>query len=59
MTHHRRRYFTTGRRCEDCGRERPRTLIRFWATGMRYVVCAECIRAYRRVIVGYVPGDRP
>lgn len=60
MTRHRRRYYRSSRPCQDCGAtHKPVTLIRFWATGMRYIVCAECIRPYRKIIVGYVPGDRP
>lgn len=33
--------------CQDCGRHRRVTVIEFWATGMLYRVCGECIRAYR------------
>ena len=45
-----RRAYTTGR-CQDCGRERRTTVIRFWVNFMRYRVCADCIRAYRPVIL--------
>jgi hypothetical protein len=37
--------------CMDCGRVKRVTVIFFWATGMRYVVCAECIKPYRKVIL--------
>ena len=37
--------------CQDCGWERSTTIIVFWATGMQYRVCAECIRPYRGVIL--------
>jgi hypothetical protein len=49
----RRRYVPADRlrTCEDCGRHRPVTLIRFWSTGMEYVVCSECIEPYRSVIL--------
>lgn len=48
----RRRYRKNGRRCQDCGRPwKPTTLIRFWATGMPYWVCGECIRPYRGMIL--------
>lgn len=49
----RRRYVHPDRlrRCQDCGRfGRPVTLVTFWATGMPYAVCSDCIRAYREVI---------
>lgn len=36
--------------CQDCGNFLPVRQITFWATGMPYVVCAECERAYRNVI---------
>lgn len=47
----RRRYKRGMGRCQDCGRERPLTLIHFWATNMPYRVCSECIRPYRTVIM--------
>jgi hypothetical protein len=40
-----------GPRCEDCGQYRPWTVITFWATGMRYRVCGDCIDAYRGIIL--------
>lgn len=46
-----RRKYRPGRRCQDCGWEKPTTEIRFWATGMRYRVCKECIKPYRRQIL--------
>lgn len=46
----RRRQYVQGR-CEDCGRTKRVTTVIFWATGMRYDVCAECIKPYRRVIL--------
>jgi hypothetical protein len=47
-----RRQYRIGRRCQDCGRDwKPTTTITFWVNGLRYRVCGECIRAYRRVIL--------
>lgn len=37
--------------CNDCGWWKRVTTIYFWATGMKYVVCAECIKPYRKVIL--------
>jgi hypothetical protein len=37
-------------KCQDCGWEKSTTVIVFWATGMKYRVCAECIKPYRGVI---------
>jgi hypothetical protein len=37
--------------CQDCGHEKQTTVVVFWATGMKYRVCAECIKAYRKVIL--------
>lgn len=45
-----RRLYTIGR-CRDCGHEKRTTVAIFWVNGMRYRVCASCIRAYRRVIL--------
>lgn len=45
-----RRYYYRGR-CQDCGWEKRVTTAIFWATGMRYRVCASCIKAYRPVIL--------
>lgn len=36
--------------CSDCGHHKPVRWITFWATGYRYRVCAQCERAYRRII---------
>ena len=36
--------------CDDCGRFRNVTRVTFWLNGMKYVVCAECIKPYRGVI---------
>jgi hypothetical protein len=49
MTRKRRKY-TIGH-CQDCGHQKRTTAIVFWATGMRYRVCAECIKSYRAVIL--------
>jgi hypothetical protein len=47
-----RKYSRFGRRCQDCGCEwKPTTEIIFWASGYRYWVCGECIRAYRAIIL--------
>ena len=43
--------------CEDCGWTRSVTTIFFWATGMRFVVCAGCIKSYRRVILAPCTKD--
>jgi hypothetical protein len=40
--------------CQDCGRG-PATTVRFWASGLKYRVCAHCIRAYRGVILAPCP----
>lgn len=45
MTRRRRKY-TLGR-CQDCGWEKRVTEIIFWVNGMRYRVCATCIKSYR------------
>lgn len=45
----RRKYYKAT--CQDCGWHKSVTTIYFWATGMKYVVCAECIKAYRKVIL--------
>ena len=45
-----RRKWTEGV-CKDCGRLRSTTIITFWATGMPYRVCADCIKPYRGVIL--------
>ncbi len=46
-----RRRYRLGRPCQDCGdRARPTTRVTFWASGMPYFVCGDCIRAYRHVI---------
>ena len=50
----RRRQYTVGR-CQDCGRTRRTTVVIFWSTGMRYRVCVDCIKAYRRVILKPCP----
>ena len=47
-----RRRYRIGRPCQDCGRPwKPTTVIYFWASGMPYSVCGECIRPYRRMIL--------
>jgi hypothetical protein len=45
-----RRKYSDGR-CEDCGHVKSTTVITFWTTGMKYRVCSECIKPYRKVIV--------
>ena len=44
-----RRKYALGR-CQDCGYEKNVTTVKFWATGMLYRVCGQCIRPYRGVI---------
>jgi hypothetical protein len=51
MTPRVRRKYREGRPCQDCGRRRPTTVIHFWATGMAYTVCGECIEPYRAIIL--------
>lgn len=46
----RRRKYAKGK-CQDCGWIKRVTRIVFWATGMKYDVCAECIKPYRGVIL--------
>lgn len=45
-----RRHYKPGT-CQDCGNHKRVTVIRFWVNYMRYVVCAECIKCYRPVIL--------
>lgn len=45
-----RRQYAVGT-CQDCGRTRRVTVVRFWVNYMRYVVCAECIQPYRPVLL--------
>lgn len=49
----RRRKYIPGR-CQDCGHSKPITTIIFWVNAMRYRVCKDCIKPYRRVILA--PG---
>lgn len=37
-------------KCDDCGKHLNVTLIQFWSTGMKMVVCASCIKPYRKII---------
>jgi len=46
-----RRYRREMGACQDCGWERPLTLVHFWTSNMPYYVCSECIRPYRQVIM--------
>jgi len=45
-----RRRYRSGHRCQDCGWDKPTTVIRFWASGYLYRVCSRCIRPYYGVI---------
>lgn len=45
----RRKYYLGN--CQDCGQYRRVTTVYFWVNGMRYVVCSECIKPYRKVIL--------
>ena len=50
-SHHRgRRKYAEGR-CQDCGRYRRVTRIKFWVNGYEMLVCTDCIKPYRRVIL--------
>lgn len=57
MTRWRRRYRIG--RCQDCGHTRRVTVVRFWVNYMRYVVCLECIEAYRGVILTKTKDEHP
>lgn len=45
-----RRKYTIGL-CQDCGQLKRVTIVRFWVNYMRYVVCADCIKPYRPVLL--------
>lgn len=53
-----RRYYAPGR-CQDCGHWRRVTVARFWLGFLRYVLCAECIRAYRPQLLTRTPKEQP
>lgn len=53
-----RRRYRLGR-CQDCGHYTRVTVVRFWVNYMRYVVCASCIRSYRRVILTHTKDEHP
>ena len=53
-----RRHYAIGR-CQDCGRTRSCTVVRFWVNYMRYVVCGDCIRTYRGVILTRTEKETP
>ena len=53
-----RRHYAHGK-CQDCGRTRRVTVVRFWVNYMRYVVCSDCIRAYRPVLLTNTPREEP
>lgn len=44
-----RRFWYAGT-CQDCGWHRRVTMVTFWATGLMYTVCADCLRPYRKMI---------
>lgn len=44
-----RKKYTNGS-CQDCGRG-PVTVVVFWINGMRYRVCKDHAREYRRIIL--------
>lgn len=50
MSARRRRRYFEHLTCQDCGRHRA-TLVKFWATGMLYRVCSDCVKAYRAVLL--------
>lgn len=37
--------------CDDCGWHKRVTPIRFWLNNYRMLVCAQCIRPYRKRIL--------
>jgi hypothetical protein len=45
----RRKYFDGV--CRDCGWHKKVTTAIFWVNGMKYDVCKDCIKPYRRVIL--------
>lgn len=45
-----RRHYFIGR-CQDCGHTKRVTEVTFWVNGMKYRVCAECIKPYRERIL--------
>lgn len=45
-----KRRYKTGQCCQDCGHLRRTTVVEFWASGLLYRVCGECVKAYRKVI---------
>lgn len=45
-----RRKYVDGR-CQDCGHEKKITTIVFWATGLNYRVCGQCIKPYHGQIL--------
>jgi hypothetical protein len=45
-----RRKYTLGK-CQDCGWVKRTTVITFWVNGMKYRVCAQCIKPYRGSIL--------
>lgn len=51
VTKPRRKYHTDNGRCDDCGHAIPTTVIHFWGNNMRYVVCKDCIKPYRKRIL--------
>lgn len=50
MAARKRRKYSEGR-CQDCGWIKRTTEIIFWVNGMRYRVCAQCIKPYRKEIL--------
>jgi hypothetical protein len=46
-----RRIYETGRRCEDCGWEKPTTLAKWWVNGFTMRLCKDCIKPYRKQLL--------
>lgn len=45
-----RREYHDGR-CQDCGHDKRVTVVTFWVTGMRYRLCAACVRVYGKLLL--------
>lgn len=44
--------------CGDCGRRKSVTLAEWWESGFRMMLCADCIRPYRPVLLDPLPAWR-
>jgi hypothetical protein len=53
-----RRHYADGT-CQDCGHHRRVTVVRFWLNDLRYRVCRDCIKPYRKRILTHHPPEQP